>query len=306
MSAEYPSRAVVQFLMGKYARPMFATILHSIAILMTCSRLWIRIRLRRLWWEDAWAALASCLDVICAASRWALTSLDGMFHLTRFSCLSNSIFLASRMCIVFSVIRITPTAAPRRTIAYGATALFFLLWVLVFASKAYACGSDTSWYDTTTVQCPIGAPVAIIELTADLVADVVLVAIPIRTLCCATLARRERILVFAICSMSLVSFYGSIVHADFLIPVPIFVASMTADIEGSLSLMACNLLALVTYLHRCSRHGEDIESARNPAQTIEATESIEMTSSRTTLETLTTVDLDTDLSTVLMDQSADR
>ncbi|KAF8553121.1 hypothetical protein OG21DRAFT_1477450 [Imleria badia] len=61
MSAEYSSAHVKYFLLGE---PI---------VLLACLRLWVRIRLHRLWWEDAWTALALCLNVICAVSIWILT-----------------------------------------------------------------------------------------------------------------------------------------------------------------------------------------------------------------------------------------
>lgn len=42
-------------------------------------RLWVRVRLRRVWWEDAWAALALCLAVISAVSTWMLNLPERTF-----------------------------------------------------------------------------------------------------------------------------------------------------------------------------------------------------------------------------------
>ncbi|KAF9222194.1 hypothetical protein BS17DRAFT_195221 [Gyrodon lividus] len=294
MSVDCPSKDVVQFLL------VFVTILHCIAVLMTFLRLWIRICLRRLWWEDAWAALALCLDVICAVSTWTLTSPEGAPPLylssdVRAPSLWLSLFSytclvwTARMSIVFSVIRLAPPSNPMRAIAWGVAILFFLLWALVAASTAYTCSSDTSWYETPGVECRIGMPIAIIEFTTDLVSDIILVAIPVRMLWHDQLPRNERILILSIFSMSLISCSASVVHVAFLIPTPGFMAAMTAGIEGAMGLMICNLLVLVTYLYRVFRNGVDIESTCDPTQTIKSTL---VTSSRTTIATLTTVDLE--------------
>jgi hypothetical protein len=50
-----------------------------IVIVLACLRLWIRVRLHRLWWEDAWAALALSLDVICVVSTWMLSLPERVF-----------------------------------------------------------------------------------------------------------------------------------------------------------------------------------------------------------------------------------
>ncbi|KIJ62422.1 hypothetical protein HYDPIDRAFT_94501, partial [Hydnomerulius pinastri MD-312] len=279
---------------------VFVTVLHSIAMLMSTSgiRLWIRIRLRRLWWEDAWAALALCLDGICAVSTWTLTSpyappwyLSQNAHiislwltLISYTCLVWS----ARMSIVFSIIRVVPPPGPIRTIAYGVAVLFFFMWALVSSSKAYTCGSDTSWYEGVIIQCPIGLPIAIIEFTTDLVSDAILVAMPLRMLWHVKLPRGERILILSIFSMSLLSCFASIIHVAFLIPDPSFMAGMTADIEGALGLMICNLLVIVTYFYRVFRNGEDIETTSDPTYPKPTGSSVSLT----TFSSLTTVDLE--------------
>ena len=45
------------------------------------------------------------------------------------------------------------------------------------------------------------------------------------------LSRNERVIIFTILSMSLLTAMVNIVHVGFLIPVPGYTASMTADIE---------------------------------------------------------------------------
>ncbi|KAG8215636.1 hypothetical protein J3R82DRAFT_7506 [Butyriboletus roseoflavus] len=125
--------------------------------------------------------------------------------------------------------------------------------------------------------------------TADVVSDVILVALPTQILWQTRLHRNERILMLSIFTMSLLSVMASIVHVTFLIPVPGHTAAITAEIEGALDLMICNLLVLVTGLYRFIQNGEDIEDTdRSSRVTAESPESL-----RTVMDTLTTIDLGT-------------
>ncbi|KAN0077986.1 hypothetical protein V8E55_010043 [Tylopilus felleus] len=292
MSVEYPSTHVQQLLL------VFATVFHSIAVVLTSLRLWVRVRLRRVWWEDAWAALALCLAVISAVSTWMLnlperTYPQYMSHeshivmvwltLLSYTCLTWAV----RMSIVFSSIRMVPPASRMRTIANGFAVAFFFLWALCVASEGYTCGSDRSWYNSPNLKCPIGFPIAMIEFTTNVIADVALVALPIGILWRMRLSRNERVIIFIILSTSLLTAMVNIVHVGFLIPVPGYTARMTADIEGALDLGICNLLVLVISAYRWN--GEDIEIMENDFTSKSPEPS---SSSQTTIDTLTTVDLE--------------
>ena len=63
-----------------------------IVIVLACLRLWVRLRLHRLWWEDAWAFLALCLDVICAVTTWTLNLPERAFCYSPLSLESRNTF----------------------------------------------------------------------------------------------------------------------------------------------------------------------------------------------------------------------
>ena len=71
------------------------------------------------------------------------------------------------MSIMVSLIRVLPPSERMRSITCGFAVFLFLLWALCVASKAYTCGSDTSWYNLPNLQCPIGLPIAVIEFTSN-------------------------------------------------------------------------------------------------------------------------------------------
>ena len=110
-----------------------------------------------------------------------------MFDLVSFRCPSRSRsiptyanfyvkYRATRMSIVFSLMRMVPPSGRMRTVTSGFSVFLYLLWALCAASKAYICGSDTSWYNLPDIQCPIGLPTAVVEFTSDFYSSQTLVA----------------------------------------------------------------------------------------------------------------------------------
>ncbi|EGO22985.1 hypothetical protein SERLADRAFT_471584, partial [Serpula lacrymans var. lacrymans S7.9] len=211
MSAEYPPPEIVFFL------EVLVTVIHGIALLATTFRLWLRFKMRRFWWEDAWATLALGLDVICVVATWTLVAADGgkqshiislWLTLLSYTC----VIWSARMSIVFSIIRIAPPSATFRRLTYAAAVVFFFMWATIFSAKAYLCGADRSWYQDPIIQCPLTLTIALIELCTDLISDIILVAMPLRMLWHVKLPKNQRILILAVFSSSILSCTVSIVH----------------------------------------------------------------------------------------------
>jgi len=49
---------------------VYLTVIHTIAFAFTVFRLTDRYRMRRLWWDDYWAALTLVLDIAYFAVLW--------------------------------------------------------------------------------------------------------------------------------------------------------------------------------------------------------------------------------------------
>lgn len=47
-----------------------SSVLQLIGILLSLFRLWFRLKIRRLWWEDAWAFIACLCSIVLLASEW--------------------------------------------------------------------------------------------------------------------------------------------------------------------------------------------------------------------------------------------
>ncbi|KAH7925030.1 hypothetical protein BV22DRAFT_1129308 [Leucogyrophana mollusca] len=296
MTAGFPSPSGITALL------VLVTVFHGLAFISTTFRLWFRYHIRRIWWEDIWAALSLCFDMICLAGMWTLTAplaqpgepnsvgaitMSRQSHVASYWLLITSYtctLWCARLSIVFSVIRIVPPSRVIRSISFLVAILFVLMWILVLTVKVYSCAHNTSWYSRGIIQCPIPTDVAIIEICTDVVADAVLVGLPLRLLWRVKLPKNQRIMILAIFSSSILTSVVSAVHTAYLIPTSSFIGGVTAEIEGALSLVVCNLLVIVTFIYRVRQNGTDLSTDLSTSPGTNTTTRSE--------NRLTTVDLD--------------
>ncbi|KAF9226175.1 hypothetical protein BS17DRAFT_867892 [Gyrodon lividus] len=240
------------------------TVFHALAVILTSFRLWFRYHIRRLWWDDFWAALALICDAVCMVVGWLLTApLDNPYVIHVISYWLNLLFYTcsiwfARLSIVFSVVRIVPPSRSVRLAAFGTGALFVLMWGFILSAKAVACSMDESWYNALVVQCPIPEWVAISEICTDVVSDVMLVALPLCLLRRVKLPSNQKIMILSVSSTSILVSVVSAVHTSYMFPRASFIGGATAEAEGALSLIVCNLLVIVTFIYRVTRGGRDI------------------------------------------------
>ncbi|EGO29462.1 hypothetical protein SERLADRAFT_365484 [Serpula lacrymans var. lacrymans S7.9] len=162
------------------------------------------------------------------------------------------------------------------------------MWMGIVVAKIYVCARDTWWHNDIIIQCPLPIPVAIAELCTDMTADAILVALPLRLLWRVKLPQNQRIMILSIFSSSILTSVVSVVHTAFLIPTSSFIGGITADVEGAVSLIVCNLLVIVTYLYRLFRGGSDIDSGYIHGTNKDSNSM----SLETTTDRLTTIDLE--------------
>jgi len=68
----------------------------------------------------------------------------------------------SRLSILFTIIRISPTSLKR--ILYGASAAFGVMWLFLAMQEIVICEREPSWKNRVPVQCELGKSVAIAQL----------------------------------------------------------------------------------------------------------------------------------------------
>ncbi|KZT70455.1 hypothetical protein DAEQUDRAFT_737396 [Daedalea quercina L-15889] len=242
-----------------------ATVCECAAIVTTTLRLYYRGSRGHVGLDDAWAAFSLLAAFFLLAGAWIRsdTSLPldkrvmGYFMLNScFTC----VLWSARMSILFSIMRIIPRLMNLRRHSYFCAALFLAMWIAVLAQKLYICTHHTAWQAQKNVQCVLGEAVGAVELATDIVADAILVALPVRLLWDIGISPPTRKLLMAIFSASMITTVVSIVHTAFELGPDRDAEAIAAHVEAAVSLIICNLAVLVTWLVRLLRHGEDLES----------------------------------------------
>ncbi|KAG1754341.1 hypothetical protein EDB19DRAFT_1665896 [Suillus lakei] len=240
------------------------TTFHGLAILITTFRLAYRQSRHQLWWDDALTAAAMITSAISLVSVW-LVMAPPTFHVTdqvriaaRWSmifCFTASLWLA-RLSIVFSIIRLAPREDRMRKIAHWAAVIFAGLCVMMLALKTYICACNEN---QKRIDCVLGRPVAATQFATDAVSDLALVLMPIRLLREIHLPRNQRILIMSVFSTGILVSLASIIHVIFVVQTDVYMQSITAQVELALSLIVCNLLVIVTFIHIVLRR-EDLDA----------------------------------------------
>ncbi|KZP25344.1 hypothetical protein FIBSPDRAFT_783324 [Athelia psychrophila] len=242
----------------------------GLAIIFTVFRLVYRFRIRRFWWDDAWASVALIFQFMLVVAFWIRTDVPGVGPLNQskhnriiaYWILTNGftcVLWSARLSMLYSIIRITPPMMRLRRVAYCCGILFVAMWAGLLAQKLYICISDLSWQLKPAPQCHLGQSVAILELVTDFSSDAILIVLPLRLLWGVNLPRHMRKLLFSIFSASCLVTIVSTIHATFLLGPAGLLEGLTANVEASVSLIVANLAVIVTHVYRLLRNGEDID-----------------------------------------------
>ncbi|KAI6105267.1 hypothetical protein EV401DRAFT_600808 [Pisolithus croceorrhizus] len=137
-------------------------VLEVIGLLLAVFRLWFRFRIRRLWWEDAWAFAAFVFATNYLTGNWLyvhygkpastvgywLTILSSNpviwyeIASSRTADLVSIVLRLVRHSTLFSVARIIYPSLTLRRMVLGIALMFFLLFVSFMVEKLwYFCGS---------------------------------------------------------------------------------------------------------------------------------------------------------------------
>ncbi|KAE9406599.1 hypothetical protein BT96DRAFT_971853 [Gymnopus androsaceus JB14] len=250
---------------------VFCVTSFTIANVSTISRIWIRYRKQRLWWDDGWAVLTMVLSILVDISLFGAGSnpfVPGSPHAVQFwfNMIAFTVGVwCARISLMLSIVRLIPPLFTLRRISEWAAVSFSLMCMGMLTPKIYICASNLSWYDMAVPLCPLGE-VAIGELITDLVADITLVAIPIRLLGYVNLPKDKRRMLIVIFGASLLTSVMSVVHFVFLrgamshnydyLAIPII-----NEVEVGTALAVANLGVLTPFICQLiGKHGGDIDS----------------------------------------------
>ncbi|KIK28335.1 hypothetical protein PISMIDRAFT_69234, partial [Pisolithus microcarpus 441] len=186
--------------------PVIVTIFNVFAIFLTAFRLGFRFYIRRLWWDDFWAALTSCCALVPLTSlQSGLAPQSRTTHIISWWLAVLSYTCAvwfARLSIISSFIRIVPPSHSH-TAALAAASLFVVMWLFMMLAKVTPCAMEKSWYNLPFIQCPIPEWVAISEVITDSLADIILVCLPLRLLWRLRVPSDQRAMILAVFSSSI-------------------------------------------------------------------------------------------------------
>ncbi|KAE9403388.1 hypothetical protein BT96DRAFT_489594 [Gymnopus androsaceus JB14] len=252
---------------------VFCITFFGVAQLSTIARMWVRYRKQRLWWDDGWAVLTMLLSILLdilllLEGSDPIISISPHIQIVNYWLILISFTVAvwcARISLMFSIIRLIPPFFTLRRISEWAAVSFSLACLGILAPKIYTCASDRSWYNMQNPRCMLGPNIGIGELTTDLVADITLVAIPIRLLGHVNLSKEKRRMLIIIFGASLLTSTASVVHAVFLMPVDSpynhFIVGITGEVEVGIALTVANLGVLTSFLYRImGKRDGDIDS----------------------------------------------
>ncbi|KAH9483246.1 hypothetical protein JR316_0005350 [Psilocybe cubensis] len=195
----------------------------SIAVLVTCFRLWDRMRTHRIWWDDIWAFMAMILLVVFMAAV-EVHLQDPYTHSMRlkliiaYMYLTDSAFAArsSRMSILLTIIRVS--LGRLRTVLVWTGVLFGVTWAILFAQIWWVCEANPNqWKSQIHPQCPLGTQVAVAQVITDVLSDAILILAPIQLVWRINLDYQQKIRVVAIFSTTLATTAISLNHAYFVL-----------------------------------------------------------------------------------------
>ncbi|KAJ8487219.1 hypothetical protein ONZ45_g14421 [Pleurotus djamor] len=247
---------------------------HSIALIVTLFRLFDRWRLRRLWWDDWWALTA----LICNMVNWLalllrppngsgeryfpIESRVGIFWL---SLLFFPLTLwTARISIGVSLVRVLPPGNIMRKVAFFMNILFGFMCMGILVQRIYSCARTDAWHNSATVQCTFPSGAGVNNLVTDVVADVILIAVPLIALWKVYMPLNLRRIIYSIFTASILITIFSVIYATFLFvsrpraSLRIYVTVMS-HVECAVALIVCDLFVLVAFCYRKFGQGIDIE-----------------------------------------------
>ncbi|KAL0068726.1 hypothetical protein AAF712_004055, partial [Marasmius tenuissimus] len=210
---------------------VLTTFLTSLAILLTVARLTRRFRIRRLSWDDAWAALGMVLMAVYLGMYWEGDKHfmnqpypDTNEYRTWFQIimgLYTTVVWCSRISLSLSITRILPPSYLRKFTV--CLAIFcFLAGVSLTFLKAFLCAvvyepqSDPTILSATDF-CPgvTGIYLIAFQTTGDVLSSILLVAIPIYFLQSTDLPNSERRLILTLFASTVLALAICILHVVF-------------------------------------------------------------------------------------------
>ncbi|KZV77408.1 hypothetical protein PENSPDRAFT_747132 [Peniophora sp. CONT] len=245
-----------------------------VAICFTVVRLYIRRT--RLWWDDAWTIFSFIfvllqivaaflhVDDYCAWSKRSSSDsvcqskadkrphvaadLPKSGHIAAYYLLATTFYCiiwSARLSILFSIIRIDPDPRWQHRLKWVA-AIFVAALLFFLAQLFWVCEpKGHEWKNLPSPQCHLGLQVVICQVVSDVIADLLLITLPIRLIYGMTDRSLRRRLMF-IFSTAIVTTFVSLVHAAYIIKDGTTSVLISAVVEDCMSLTVANFPVVAT------------------------------------------------------------
>ncbi|KAF9477985.1 hypothetical protein BDN70DRAFT_880517 [Pholiota conissans] len=259
---------------GNLALDVIITLLHIIAIGLTLLRLHYRRSTSRLGWDDYTAAFAVLIDMAYFGLLWPIFSaVSESMHLNISQYIKywlNLEFFLAIVCLVrasisLAISRVFPKKEPTRRLTIGLAVFFGLMFVSIQFTAT--CNGKNIFLAPSSgrLKCKWTDSIRIAFIIINIVADLLLVAIPFYKLWRVRLPSRQRMLILAGFAASLLTTLGAIVCAVFQFapdswePARSALRLKMSYLEAAICLAACNFLVIITYLDNVRRRNLESE-----------------------------------------------
>ncbi|KAJ6587931.1 hypothetical protein B0H19DRAFT_896548, partial [Mycena capillaripes] len=202
----------------------------------------------RFWVDDLWALaafVALIIQVLGVFLHVTVPVQPRAFYLTHTTFYAIIWCVrASRLSILFSILRID-SSAERRKCLFWVSVAFVAAAVFSLGQLLWVCESQKPWKFSPNPQCELPPQVAVCQLVADATADLILLFAPLplfRNLLDKSLGHKLT-LIFSTCVATTIV---SIVHATFILRDNDARIPISGVVEGCLSLIVANIPVVIT------------------------------------------------------------
>ncbi|KAF9457827.1 hypothetical protein BDZ94DRAFT_1146471, partial [Collybia nuda] len=231
------------------------TCLHSLALVATGFRAAHRWRRAKFFWDDIWALVAAALNSILLITLWVRAHTRSQSFevsvglLIQWRLHSSSCPRAARASIACSILRLLPPCRTKKFVL-GMIGWFAITFTVLFVQRIWWCGSNKVWTD----DCPCWTPFIIEKLCTDVIANVMLVVVPVFMLWNSTLPKGPCWMIRVVFATSITVTACSATHAVYVLGDNRVLEGFTAHFEVPVTVMICNLLVIVTFCYRALRN----------------------------------------------------
>ncbi|KAG2107534.1 hypothetical protein BD769DRAFT_1612246 [Suillus cothurnatus] len=241
-----------------------------VVVIVTSFHLFIHAQQKRLWIDNAWAALGMILSfMLLIAECLYLQDYERYPQGTRVALyymiaqFFYRVVWSLRISILFTIVQLTvPGTILRRVFIYTAIT-FGIVWTLLFSQVWWVCETKLHWKTQLHPQCDLGRGVAIAQIITDVLGDFVLIFAPFCLIYRVRLSTGQKVRVLSVFSASVITTVVSLTHAYYIFSGGGLKEAMAATVEASMSLIIANLSIVIVFIFRLKAE-EDSPSTPTP------------------------------------------